>query len=294
MQGPYLGYRLLMVCILSLMLLFLDYRFDQMSAFRQVIGTALAPVQWLADIPGTLGERLGTTLKTRDELLEENALLHSRLLVLERKAQKMGSLMAENDRLRQLLNASSLVDERVIVAELIGASPDPFVHQVVINKGTTDGVQIGQPILDANGLMGQVIEANQFTSRVLLLSDSNHAVPVQVNRNGIRAIAVGKGGLGELELVNVPDTADIKQGDLLVSSGLGGRFPAGYPVAEITEIKHDPGQPFAAVTVTPKAALNRSRLVMVVFSQEENAGIADGESAEDEAAPAQPASEEQP
>ena len=158
------------------------------------------------------------------------------------------------------------VNEKVEVAELIGMDPNPFTHRILINKGERDGVVLGQPVLDARGLMGQVVELMPYTSRVLLLTDTTHSIPVQVNRNGLRAIASGTGNPERLELRHVADTADIKEGDLLVSSGLGQRFPAGYPVATVKEVIHDSGQPFAIVRAVPTAALNRSRYLLLVFS----------------------------
>ena len=152
------------------------------------------------------------------------------------------------------------------MAELIGMDPNPFTHRIIINKGERDGVVLGQPVLDARGLMGQVVELMPYTSRVLLLTDTTHSIPVQVNRNGLRAIASGTGNPERLELRHVADTADIKVGDLLVSSGLGQRFPAGYPVATVKEVIHDSGQPFAIVRAVPTAALNRSRYLLLVFS----------------------------
>ena len=152
------------------------------------------------------------------------------------------------------------------MAELIGVDPNPFTHRILINKGERDGVFLGQPVLDARGLMGQVVELMPYTARVLLLTDTTHSIPVQVNRNGLRAIASGTGNPERLELRHVADTADIKEGDLLVSSGMGQRFPAGYPVATVKEVIHDSGQPFAIVRAVPTAALNRSRYLLLVFS----------------------------
>ncbi len=255
----------MMIFIISLLLMVMDYRFERVSLLRSAIGTLMTPVQWMSDLPASFLNWGGSTIKTREQLLDENDALQVQIAVLERKLQRMLFLAAENNRLRELLNASSLVEDSVIVSELIGINPDPYVHEVVINKGEVDGVRVGQAVVDANGLMGQVIQVSEFTARVLLISDSSHAVPVQVNRNGLRAVAVGKGAIGQLELANVPDTADIKEGDLLVSSGLGGRFPPGYPVATVMRVAHDPGRPFAHVIVRPAAQLNQSRLVLVLF-----------------------------
>ena len=183
-------------------------------------------------------------------------------------------------RLRELLNSAALVDEQVLVGELIGVDPNPFTHRILIDKGSRDGVTLGQPVLDARGLMGQVVEVMPYTARVLLLTDTTHSIPVQINRNGLRAIAVGTGNPERLELRHVADTADIKEGDLLVSSGLGQRFPAGYPVAVVKEVIHDSGQPFAVVRAVPTAALNRSRYLLLVFSDPRSAEQRAADSAE--------------
>src|SRR5690606_3533546 len=211
-------------------------------------------------------EGMTSQISSRSELLAENEKLKAEALLLQRRLQKLAALTEQNVRLRELLNSAALVDEQVLVGELIGVDPNPFTHRIIIDKGGKDGVFLGQPVLDARGLMGQVVEVMPYTSRVLLLTDTTHSIPVQVNRNGLRAIAVGTGNPESLELRHVADTADIKEGDLLVSSGMGQRFPAGYPVATVKEVIHDSGQPFAIVRATPTAALNRSRHLLLVFS----------------------------
>ncbi len=273
-QGPYLGYRLTLAVILSVVLIFLDVRFSQLDPVRNVISSSLTPVQWLSELPANLADGVVFLFTSREDLEQELDLLRARNLVLERKSQKLASVTAELNRLRELLNASRLLDEGVVVAELVGASPDPDNQYIRINKGRSEGVYLGQAVLDADGLFGQVIEVSEFTSRVLLITDNRHAVPVQVNRNGVRAIAYGVGSLSHLELGNVPDTADIVVGDLLVSSGLGGRFPRGYPVASVTSIEHDPGRAFARVKAVPQAHVNRSRLLLLVFPPEDSVDAA--------------------
>lgn len=274
-QGPLPGIRLFLVIILSVVLVVLDARFNRLEDVRGAIGTGLAPVHWLGNAPDRASDWFSSLFTTREDLLEENEALRARLLILERRALKYAALASENTRLRELMNSAGVLDDRVILGEVVSVSPDPYSHEVVINKGERDGVQVGQAILDANGLMGQVVQTSQFTSRVLLISDSSHAVPVEVVRNGLRAILLGNGDTEALELVHVPDTADIREGDLLVSSGLGGRFPKGYPVAEITSISKQSGEPFVDIAAAPKAQLNRSRLVLVVFTPAD-----DGRSAE--------------
>lgn len=263
--------------MLSAILIVADARFDQVTPVRSAIGTGLAPVHWLGNAPSEFSEWVASLFTTREDLQEENEALRARLLILERRALKYAALASENNELRKLMNSSEVLDDRVIVGEIVGVSPDPFSHEVVINKGSRDGVVVGQAILDANGLMGQVQQTSSFTSRVLLVSDSSHAVPVEVVRNGLRAILLGNGDTSALELVHVPDTADIREGDLLVSSGLGGRFPKGYPVAEVDQISKESGEPFVKIRATPMAELNRSRLVLVVFSPEQDDATDDAE-----------------
>lgn len=266
-QGPYLAYRLILAVVVSLVLIFVDVRFSYLDPVRSVVSSALTPIHWLSDLPIAFSEGFTETFTSRDDLQDKLDLMESRMLVLERKAQKLASVTAELNRLRELLNASRVLDDGVVVSEMIGVSPDADNQYILLNKGAQDKVYLGQAVLDSKGLMGQVIEVNEFTSRVLLISDSRHAVPVQVNRNGVRAIAYGVGALDYLELENVPDTSDIVVGDLLVSSGLGGRFPEGYPVARVSSIEHHAGRSFASVKAVPEAQLNRSRLLLLVFNQ---------------------------
>lgn len=245
-----------------------DARFDALSSFRSTIATGLAPVYWLGNAPSEFGDWAAGLFENKEDLQQENEDLKARLMILERRALKYAALASENNELRRLMNSSEVLDDRVIVGEVVGVSPDPFSHEVIINKGRSDGLRPGQAVLDAQGLMGQVVQTSQITSRVLLVSDSSHAVPVEVVRNGLRAILLGTGDTSTLDLVHVPDTADIREGDLLVSSGLGGRFPRGYPVAEVSLINKEPGEPFVAIEATPRAELNQSRLVLVVFPPE--------------------------
>jgi len=265
--------------VLSAVLIVADARFGQLTPVRSAIGTGMAPIHWLGNAPSELSGWVASLFTSKEDLQAENEELRARLLILERRALKYAALASENNELRQLMNSSEVLDDRVIVGEVVAVSPDPFSHEIVINKGRRDGVEVGQAILDANGLMGQVQQTSSFTSRVLLVSDSSHAVPVEVVRNGLRAILLGNGDTNTLELVHVPDTADIREGDLLVSSGLGGRFPKGYPVAEVDRIVKEPGEPFVKIEATPLAELNKSRLLLVVFSPEQEATDEAGDTA---------------
>ncbi|AXI59771.1 rod shape-determining protein MreC [Pseudomonas kribbensis] len=270
-KGPSLGVRLLVLAVLSVALMVVDARFSLLKPARSQMSLVLMDAYWITDLPGRLWEGVASQFGSRTELVAENEKLKTENLLLQGRMQKLAALTEQNVRLRELLNSSALVNEKVEVAELIGMDPNPFTHRIIINKGERDGVVLGQPVLDARGLMGQVVELMPYTSRVLLLTDSTHSIPVQVNRNGLRAIASGTGNPERLELRHVADTADVKEGDLLVSSGLGQRFPAGYPVATVKEVIHDSGQPFAIVRAVPTAALNRSRYLLLVFSDNRTA-----------------------
>ncbi|MDX5373631.1 MAG: rod shape-determining protein MreC [Pseudomonadaceae bacterium] len=274
---------MLVLVVLSAVLMVVDARFEVLQPLRTQLGVITGPAYQVARLPVTLWQALTQQFSSRSELMAENEKLKAEALLMQGRLQKLATLTEQNVRLRELLNSAALVDEKVLVTELIGVDPNPFTHRILIDKGEKDGVFIGQPVLDARGLMGQVVEVMPYSARVLLLTDTNHSIPVQVNRNGLRAIAVGSGNPERLELRHVADTADVKEGDLLVSSGMGQRFPAGYPVATVSEVVHDSGQPFAIVRAVPTAALNRSRYMLLVFT--------DGRSAEERAAEAAEAQE---
>lgn len=258
-----------MLLVLCAFLMVGDARYPQYAFYvRQALGYVVTPVQWVVATPLQVVDWADESATSRSTLMEENARLKHEQLILSQKVQQMVSLRAENNRLRDLLSASEKLDDKVLAAEVIGVDPDPYTHHVIINRGMDGGVFKGQPVLDENGLMGQVIEALPFTSRVILIADSNHAIPVQVSRNGVRAIAVGTGKIDEIELIYVPYTADIQEGDVLVSSGLGQRFPEGYPVAVVSKVAHESGEAFAIVKARPSSALDRSRHVLLVFSKQ--------------------------
>ncbi len=251
--------------------MFADNRFDYLEKVRYALGFATTPIYWVADIPTRVSFWIDDVFVSRTDLLEENAQLREQLLVAQRELQLMQSLASENSRLLQLQEKSKVINGDVLPAEIINESSDPFSKRVLVNKGAREGVFIGQPLLDANGLMGQVDEVVPFTSWVLLITDPDHVTPVEVNRNGERAFARGtRTTATELELEFVTQTQDMKAGDLLVSSGMGGVYPKNYPVAEIISVYADPGQPFSTVRARPIANLASTRHVMLVFEQQES------------------------
>lgn len=249
--------------------MFADSRFDYLSRVRYYTGVVVAPLHYVAGLPLRALDGMRGTLRSRDELAAENDALREQLLLQEYQLQKLNYLTAENERLNALLKASAIVAEEVVRVQLIGVSPDPFSKRILINKGSTEGVHVGQAVIDAFGLMGQVVEVQPQASWVLLISDPQHGTPVQINRNGIRAIAYGtRDNFHQLTLTDVPNNADIREGDELVTSGLGQRFPPGYPVGVVTSIFHDPGKPFADVIATPTAQIDRSRNLLLVFENQ--------------------------
>jgi len=255
-----------LAAVLALAIIFADLRFNELAASRAMLSAVSLPFYWLTDLPSRISEWGEESVQTRSALREENGHLRTEAMLLKGQVQQMAALRAENVRLRALLNSSALLQDDVLVAELIGVSPDPVRQQIILNKGAVHGVYVGQPLIDAGGLMGQVIEVGSHSSVVLLITDVTHSIPVQVNRNGVRAIAEGVGKLDTLVLRHVSGTTDIEEGDLLVTSGLGRRFPVGYPVGVVSEVKRDPGEAFTTVRAVPSAALNRSRHVLLVFT----------------------------
>ena len=256
------------LAIISTLLIVVDLNSRLLDPFRSVLSLLTTPLYRIAETPYLVTGAVGETLASRDQLQLDNEVLRRRLLELSQVSQQFAALKQENERLRELLGSRRRLSAEVLVAELTGVVPSPNRHQIIIDKGSQDGVQVGQAVIDADGLFGQVVEVGPFGARVMLLADAAHAVPVEVSRNGVRSIAAGTGELNVLELEYVPVTTDIVQGDLLVSSGLGGRFPRGYPVGEVVSVVIDPTRPYAQVAARPLAALDRSRHVLVVLSRE--------------------------
>jgi rod shape-determining protein MreC len=250
------------VCFL---LLFFFRDDPRVSAVQRgaIDGVALAASLVLA--PVDAWDRLGSVFESRSSLQEEVLRLQQENRVLKGQSQRLGSLLAENARYKALLNSARDIGDDLIAAQITSLSPDPARHIVMLDKGVNDGVADGQPVLGAEGLIGQVTSSGNRNSRVVLITDSAHALPVQVNRSGLRAIAEGSGSIDRLIIRHLPATTDIRVGDLLVTSGLGGRFPHGYPVARITEVLILEGDAFATVFAAPSSLLDRGRYVLVVM-----------------------------
>lgn len=262
------GYSLLFAALLAAGLMFVDVRFHFVTEpVRFQINGLLSPVYSMMSWPGRLSNVTTEVALDETELRAENSYLKSQLLVLSGRLQKFSELAAENARLRGLIDSTLVVDGRVLIAEIIGVDADPFRHIILVNKGLDAGAYVGQPILDARGLMGQIIEVGPTTSRAMLIADREHAVPVRIARNGVRAIVAGTGEIDQLRLQYVPESADVKVGDQLLSSGLGMRYPAGYPVGVVTRVGKSGTGEFAEIDAKPSAELDRSRHVLLLFNR---------------------------
>ncbi len=246
--------------------MFADFRSDKLAGLRETLSWALSPLLWITDFPQHLREA-GDYLESREQLAAENTQLREKQLRIEARLQKFEALEAENQRIRELLASAKALQENVLITEIIAANQDPYAHQITLNKGARDRVYRGQALVDATGVMGQIIQVNPTTSVGLLITDPDHGIPVEINRTGLQTIAVGLGDGQALQLPFLPGNADIQKGDLLVSSALGGRFPAGYPVARVYEIKHNPGEHFKQALAYPTAKLNQGRQALLVWSE---------------------------
>ena len=289
---------MLLLAALSVVLLVVDHRENHLDAVRKTIGATVYPLRILVDAPVSTWRWLRQNTASRNDLLLEMSRLNAERLLTHARLQRFTALESENARLRAMLDATSKVRDQVQVAEIMSVSSNPFRHILVINKGSRDGVFNGQAMIDADGVVGQVIEAGLLSSHGVLISDPDHALPVEVNRSGLRTIAVGTGEFDRLDLPFLPNNADIEDGDLLVTSGLGGAFPPGYPVAIVDTVTRIPQGPFAEVTARPAARLNQVREIMLIWSapKEEGPDEQPAEKAspdEDSPPPVEPASRNQ-
>jgi len=255
-------FRLTLAIILSVALLVANHRLDPV---RQNLSSVFSPLQYLASMPGAALDWSSESFATRNMLALQNKELLRQQLLMSERLQRFEHLRQENERLRALLGSPAYLDSRKMVAEVLEVASDPFHHYVVLNHGSRSGVFVGQPVVDAQGVVGQVVQVSEMTSRVLLLSDVSHGLPVRITRNDVRLVANGTGELDEIELRHVAKSTDIRVGDLLVTSGLGNRFPEGYPVARVLEVLTEDGQSYARVTAQPLAALDRIRYVLLIW-----------------------------
>ncbi|MGF1763989.1 rod shape-determining protein MreC [Aliivibrio kagoshimensis] len=273
-RGPSLQLRLFIAVIISASLMLADSRLNTFSDVRYFLNSLVAPLQYAANLPRTMFDGMYDRFSSHQQLMDRNVSMQREMLVLKSDLILLKQLQQENGRLRDLLGSPFIRDERKMVAEVMAVDSDPYKHQVMIDKGLIDGVYLGQPVINDKGIVGQVIYVGAHNSRVLLLIDANNAIPVQVVRNDIRVIASGSGQMEELHLEHIPTSTDIRIGDMLVSSGLGGRYPEGYPVSYVTNVELDNKRPFARVTTEPAVEFDRLRYLLLVWPTEPEVDLA--------------------
>ena len=265
LAGPSLGLRLAILSFAAVALMVADHRLGYMGMVRDGLSVVTYPLHWAVDAPSSAWNYLSDTFRTRKSLRADNERLGEDIRELRLRLMRFEALEQENQRLREARAGSSRVAERYLVAEILQVDLDPYRQRVLLDKGSRDGVFVGQAALDAQGVFGQVTRVGPVSAEVIMISDPSHAIPVQINRTGVRTIAVGLGQTGKLMLPYLPRTADIAEGDLVVSSGLGGVFPPGYPVARVAEVVRDPAEPLLSVGAMPLALLDRDPEVLLVW-----------------------------
>jgi rod shape-determining protein MreC len=266
-NGTSLANRLALGLILSIALILFDHKLDGFGTTRVYLNSLVSPLQYLANLPGQLLNASASRFVSHERLFDDNAKLTHDAMVMNGQLQRLTFLQEENDRLRSLLNSPVQDNTRKVVAELMAVDNNPYSHQIVINKGAINGVYEGQPVLDNKGIVGQIMQVSSTNSRVLLIADVTHAIPVRVARNNVRLIVSGSGSLDELLIQHVAHSSDLKIGDILLSSGLGNIFPEGYPVATITSIIRDESRPFSQVRAKPIAQLDRLKYLLLLWSE---------------------------
>ncbi len=264
-QGPSATLRMIILVIASVTLMTVDHRWNSLEIVRSTLSSILYPLQYTIDLPIRLYYWSDEVFSSHQTLLKKNREFEARHLENRVQLQKLDIIEKENERLRQLLSATPKTTEQLLIAEIINVDVDPFRQLIILNKGSSSDVYQGQPILDANGIMGQVIHVAPLSSTAMLITDVSHAIPVQVDRTGLRAIAAGTGKIDQLNLRYLQQNVDIKVGDKLITSGLGGTFPPNYPVAIVSEVNLPIGEPFASIKAVPLASLDKTREVLLVW-----------------------------
>ncbi|QUY47439.1 rod shape-determining protein MreC [Serratia plymuthica] len=269
-RGPSLQLRLFLAVIAAIGLIVADSRLGTFVKIRTYMDTAVSPFYFLANGPRKVLDGVSETLATRQQLELENRALRQELLLKNSDILLLGQFKQENARLRELLGSPLRQDEHKMVTQVISTGSDPYSDQVVIDKGSDNGVYEGQPVISDKGVVGQVVAVAKVTSRVLLICDASHALPIQVLRNDIRVIAAGSGCADDLQLEHLPNNTDIRTGDVLVTSGLGGRFPEGYPVAVVSSVKVDNQRAYTVIQARPTAGLQRLRYLLLLWGADRN------------------------
>lgn len=264
-RGPSATFRMALFVIISIALMTIDHKWHSLNMVRSTLSSVMYPLQYTIDLPIRMYYWADEVLSTKQELLEKNREFEARHLENRVQLQKLDIIEKENERLRRLLSASPKLTERLLISEIINVDVDPYKQLIVLNKGGNNEIYQGQPIIDALGIMGQVVHVSSMSSTAMLITDASHAIPVQIDRSGLRATAFGTGKIDQLNLRHLPHNVDIQVGDMLITSGLGGTFPPNYPVATVTKVEQTAGEPFATIEAKPLAQLEKSREVLLVW-----------------------------
>lgn len=251
----------------AIVLMIMDRRWESFVSIRAALTLPIAPIQYAVSWPARFIDNLKTVISTHDDLIKQNLKLKSEQLLLQSQLQRLIAIESENNYLKTLIKTSHQLKNKTLIAELLAVASEPYVNQIILDKGSKDGVYVGQPVFDATGVMGQITQTGILTSRVILVNDPHSGVAVQNARNGMRTVAVGDSYTGKISLLYVPKTADIRPGDLYMTSGLGDQYPEGYPVGKVLSVKNDPTKQFAEVYIQPSAHLDSSRQVLLVWYQ---------------------------
>ena len=279
-RGPSATFRMAVLVVASIVLMTVDQRWQSLELVRSALSSVIYPLQYTIDLPIRLYYWSDEVFSSRQVLLEKNREFEARHLENRVQLQKLDIIEKENERLRELLSATSKTTERLLISEIINVDVDPYRQLILLNKGSNSDVYQGQAIMDAQGIMGQIVHVSPMSSTAMLITDASHALPVQIDRSGLRANAFGTGKMDQLNLRHLPHNVDIRVGDTLITSGLGGVFPPNYPVARINKVERPAGEPFATVVAIPLAQLDKSREVLLVWRNDaaekaENAQIQD-------------------
>ena len=284
-SGPSATFRMVVLVVASIILMTVDHRWQSLELVRSALSSVIYPLQYTIDLPIRLYYWSDEVFSSRLVLLEKNREFEARHLENRVQLQKLDIIEKENERLRELLSATSKTTERLLISEIINVDVDPYRQLILLNKGSNSDVYRGQAIMDAQGIMGQIIHVSLLSSTAMFITDASHVLPVQIDRSGLRANAFGTGKMDQLNLRHLPHNADIRVGDTLITSGLGGVFPPNYPVARITEVERPAGEPFASIIATPLAQLDKTREVLLVW-RNDAAEKTENIQAEDEKKPA--------
>jgi len=267
-HGPSPQHRLVLVLLLSAALIFFDHKMSSFETVRGYLQSLVSPLQFIANAPKQVITWASENIVTRQQLMKENQQYRENELAFHEQGLQLNIIKQENERLRLLLASPLRSEIKPMLAEILSVDSDPYTHQVLINRGASDGVYEGQPVLDEQGIVGQILHVGARSSRVILITDLSVGVPVRVQRNGLRLIASGSGRIDRLIHNFVSHSADVKTGDLLVTSGLGGKYPEGYPVAKVILVNTDESREFATIYSQPVAQIDRLRYLLLLSKKE--------------------------